>query len=116
MGAEISISFSRTLIGSFGPTLCLPVPNIPKTFFLVQFVAREYLLVGVTGSLMGELATLEAVWYDGRSDSRRSEVKMRNGLPDLIGVIGFGMYACASSGADGVLLVVMGVLWTATAP
>lgn len=92
MGPDISIGRSCTLIGSGGPTLCLPLPSMLKTFFLVQLVAREYLLDGETGSLTGELSVLgESLRYDGSSDWRRSVVKMRKGLPDLEGVMGFGM-------------------------
>lgn len=35
---------------------------------------------------LGDLA-----WYEGKIEWRRSEVKMRNGLPDFVGVIGFEM-------------------------
>jgi len=61
IGAEISIDGSCTLIGSGGPTLWRLRPMRPKTFFLVQAVAREYLLVGEMGSLMGELL-VEVEW------------------------------------------------------
>ena len=73
--------------------LCLFLPKTPKTFFLVQAVAREYLLVGETGSFAGYGGERgdsgDAVWYDGRRDWRRSVVRMRNGLLDLVGVTGF---------------------------
>lgn len=78
-----------------------------QTFFLVQSVVREYLLVGETGgagSLLvgygGEMLDLvpaaaegELVWYEGRRDPRRSleEVRMRKGLLDLVGVLGLLM-------------------------
>lgn len=42
------------------------------------------------------------MWYEGRSDSRRSDVRMRKGLLDLVGVEGCLMYDCARSGAEGV--------------
>jgi hypothetical protein len=57
-GPEISISLLLTLIGSGGPTLSLPERRpmkVAQTFFLVQFVVREYLLVGETGARSGEL-------------------------------------------------------------
>lgn len=57
----------------------------------MQFVAREYLLDGDSGSFTGELKVLEE-WYDGRRDWRRSVVRMRNGLLDLVGVLGLAMY------------------------
>lgn len=64
MGAEISTSRSRTLTGSLGPTLSRLRLMKPKTFFFVQSVVREYLLVGVTGSLIGDEVVLGelALW------------------------------------------------------
>lgn len=46
------------------------------------------MLVLVPATAEGEL-----VWYDGRRDSRRSleDVRMRNGLLDLVGVVGLLM-------------------------
>lgn len=62
IGAEISISLSAlALTGRRGPTLCLPdfLPmKPPQSFFFVQSVAREYLLVGEIGS---------ALWYGGEA-------------------------------------------------
>jgi len=50
MGDEISISLPLlTLIGSCGPTLWRPDILKGQTFFLVQVVVREYLLVGEPG-------------------------------------------------------------------
>lgn len=69
-----------------------------QTFFFGQSVAREYLLVGETGAgskwvgYGGEEAEAgELVWYEGRTDSRRSDVRMRKGLLDLVGVTGWLM-------------------------
>ena len=55
MGAEICISRS-TCIGSGGARdsrLLFRLHRLSQTFFLVQTVAREYLLLGLTGSLVG---------------------------------------------------------------
>ena len=86
--------------------LFLLLPMRPNTFFFVQAVAREYLLDGEIGSLEGYGGTLsdfgEAVWYDGKTDWRRSEVRMRKGLPDFVGVTGSLTYEEASSDAAGV--------------
>ena len=74
-----------------------------KTFFLVQAVAREYLLLGEIGSLTGYggVAALgDAEWYDGRVDCRRSVVKMRNGLFDFVGVAGLWWYVWLRSEAE----------------
>jgi hypothetical protein len=50
MGDEISISLPPLgLIGSCGPTLWRPDILKGQTFFLVQLVVREYLLVGEPG-------------------------------------------------------------------
>ena len=65
----------------------------------MQAVAREYLLVGETGSLVvtgygGDVADCGdevEVWYDGRMELRRSVVRMRNGLLDFVGVMGWLM-------------------------
>ena len=93
-------------MGSGGARLSRFLPKTPNTFFLVQAVAREYLLVGDTGSFDGYGGDLtesgDALWYDGRVDWRRSLATKRNGLLDLFGVVGLRMYFCASSGADGV--------------
>lgn len=59
-------------------------------------VAREYLLVGETGSLVvvgyGGEETDDGddvdVWYDGKMELRRSVVRIRNGLLDFVGVMG----------------------------
>ena len=53
IGDEISIGRSCELTGSGGAMLCLLRLRMPKTFFFVQAVAREYLLVGEIGSLAG---------------------------------------------------------------
>ena len=59
IGAEISISRPWALTGSLGPTLWRLRPMKEKPCFLVQSVAREYLLDGefpsFTGDEMGEL-------------------------------------------------------------
>ncbi len=59
IGAEISISRPWELTGSLGPTLWRLRPMKEKPCFLVQSVAREYLLDGefasFTGDEMGEL-------------------------------------------------------------
>jgi len=59
IGAEISISRPGALTGSLGPTLWRLRPMKEKPCFLVQSVAREYLLdgefVSFTGDEMGEL-------------------------------------------------------------
>jgi len=90
IGAEISISRPWALTGSLGPTLWRLRPMKEKPCFLVQSVAREYLLDGefasFTGDAMGEL-----LWYDGSNDWRRSEVKMWKGLLDFDGVVGVRM-------------------------
>jgi len=50
MGEEISISLPPLgLTGSCGPTLWRPDILKGQTFFLVQLVVREYLLVGEPG-------------------------------------------------------------------
>ena len=62
IGPEISISRSCTLTGRCGPTLSRFLPSMLMTFFFVQLVAREYLLDGEIGSLIGEVAVLFEVW------------------------------------------------------
>jgi len=69
-----------------------------QTFFFGQSVVREYLLVGETGTgswwvgYGGDADEAgEPVWYDGRSDSRRSDVRMRKGLLVFVGVEGLLM-------------------------
>ena len=72
MGGEISIGRSCTLTGSGGAKLSLFLLSMPKTFFFVQAVAREYRLVGDTGSLFGYGGAVadfgDAEWYDGKID------------------------------------------------
>ena len=65
MGDEISIGRSCVLIGSGGARLSRFLPMMLKTFFLVQAVAREYLLLGEIGSLTGyggDAALGDAEW------------------------------------------------------
>lgn len=59
-GGEMCISRSCTLTGSGGAMLFLFLPIMPKTFFFVHAVAREYLLVGEIGSFE---------WYGGEDDT-----------------------------------------------
>ena len=60
------------MTGSGGARLSRFLPMMPKTFFLVQAVAREYLLLGEMGSLDGyggDVADFgDDEWYDGSVD------------------------------------------------
>lgn len=87
---------------------------MPNTFFLVQAVAREYRLVGDTGSVAGyggDATDLgDELWYDGRVGERRSEVWIRKALPVFVGVLGLRRYEVASSGAERLMLSALGVI------
>ena len=68
MGDEISISLPPlTLIGSCGPTLWRPEILKGQTFFLVQMVVREYLLVGEPD------VESRCVEYDGEEEAEAGE-------------------------------------------
>lgn len=106
------------LIGSGGARLSRSLFLPPNSFFLVQFVAREYFDDGESGisSRTGESLVGDFVWYDGRSDSRLPVRKLK-GLDGLVGVNGKDVCSVGSPGAAAaVMLLDIGVFITATAP